>query len=141
MILHAITGLALIVSIQSFGGGFITIPVNDVHVLSLLQDFYYPSLGVSAENLECRVTAARVQVMNGFNYHITLEVSGQECEVEILTKPWENFRQTTKDTCKSLVNPEPEPCRDLSKYCQWATEHTCGRTYWSQNCARTCDDQ
>ena len=84
-------------------GGWMEHDVNDPNALQLLEDFYFPSSGVGAEDVN--LVKVETQVVAGINYRMSFEVpaTGGTCEVVIFTQDWTNTKEVSSDTCEDAI--------------------------------------
>jgi len=85
------------------GGGWGPSAINDPNALNLLDDFYFPSSVLRAEDLE--LVKVEHQIVSGINYRMTFNVVGtnSQCVVTIYEQSWTQTRQVLSDTCTAVA--------------------------------------
>jgi len=86
-----------------YGGGWGEADVTDVKVTALLEEFYFPSSLLRAEQLELvRVERQVVAGMN-YRYHFNVVGTNAQCQVLIFEQSWTKTRQVLLDTCLTVA--------------------------------------
>jgi len=87
-----------------YGGGWGHADLADKNANALLEEFYFPSSVLGAEDLE--LTHIEHQVVAGMNYRYHFNVVGTnaQCQVTIFEQSWTNTREVILDTCASAAS-------------------------------------
>merc|ERR1711884_195154 len=87
--------------VSPYGGGWGNADLADKDANTLLEEFYFPSSVLRAEELE--LTHIERQVVAGMNYryHFNIVGTNAQCQVTIYEQSWTNTREVILDTCMS----------------------------------------
>merc|ERR1711884_616768 len=89
--------------VSPYGGGWGNADLADKDANTLLEEFYFPSSVLHAEELE--LTQIEHQVVAGMNYryHFNIVGTNAQCQVVIFEQSWTNTREVNLDTCVSVA--------------------------------------